>query len=97
MRPDASTTWTAGYTAEVTWDTTNMLSGSASSTGTIFLGHLNDGSDNEHLDLDNPLADGFKMTMGQIEIEVPRVSPGNNYIVVLMGDSGNRSPTFTIQ
>ncbi|KAI0917120.1 hypothetical protein AcW1_007601 [Taiwanofungus camphoratus] len=93
--PHASTVWTIGSRAEVTWDVSSIPSGLTDFTGKIVLGYLDKGTD-EHLDLDNPLAEGFNITEGHVEVEVPNVSPSNEYIVVLFGDSGNRSPTFTI-
>ncbi|TFY71067.1 hypothetical protein EVG20_g1926 [Dentipellis fragilis] len=48
------------------------------------------------LSADNPLADDFDLHSGTVEITVPNVASGTNYIVVLFGDSGNASPQFTI-
>ncbi|KAG6853335.1 hypothetical protein C0991_005162 [Blastosporella zonata] len=42
------------------------------------------------------LASGFSILLGRIEIEVPWVIDGDDYQLVLFGDSGNFSPTFTI-
>jgi hypothetical protein len=50
-----------------------------------------------NLQMDSPLAEGFRLRAGKQEITVPSVPQRNDYIVVLMGDSGNQSPTFTIQ
>jgi len=63
--------------------------------GRILLGWLADNSMN--LQMDSPLAEGFWLRDGQADITVPSVPERNDYIVVLMGDSGNQSPTFTIQ
>ncbi|KAF8655828.1 hypothetical protein AX16_002913 [Volvariella volvacea WC 439] len=46
---------------------------------------------------DAPLAEGFMLRDGQVEITVPDFPPRDNYIVVLMGDSGNSSPEFRIE
>jgi hypothetical protein len=63
----------------------------------VLLGHLNeDGSGGENLDVANPLAQGFKLAAGTVTFPVPKVTPNDNYIVVLFGDSGNASPKFTI-
>jgi len=56
-----------------------------------------EGSSNEHLDIKHPLATDFDIRQGKVPITVPSVKQGNNYIVVLFGDSGNRSPTFRIE
>ncbi|CDO73455.1 hypothetical protein BN946_scf185013.g90 [Trametes cinnabarina] len=74
--------------------------------GRAVLGYLADGDDdNEHLEFDSlsvermtehPLAEGFNLTAGHVTVRVPDVDPRNEYIVVLFGDSGNRSPEFNI-
>ncbi|KAH9038208.1 hypothetical protein EDB85DRAFT_2287610 [Lactarius pseudohatsudake] len=43
-----------------------------------------------------PLAQDILLSTGSVQITVPNVSVGSNYIVVLFGDSGNASPQFTI-
>ncbi|KAK0239217.1 hypothetical protein EDD85DRAFT_1003038 [Armillaria nabsnona] len=43
------------------------------------------------------LASGFNILLGQYEVTVPYVAESSEYILVLMGDSGNRSPGFTIR
>lgn len=93
--PNASTTWIVGSTVEVTWDVSQIPEGLTNFYGKLVLGYVDGGSD-EHLDLGNPLADGFNITQGHIAVEVPDVRPSSDYIVVLFGDSGNSSPTFTI-
>lgn len=93
--PDAQTVWVAGTTATVTWDTSNPPADVTNPRGRILLGHVEDGTD-EHLDVAHPLADGFDIRAGKVQVKVPYVSPGNDYIIVLMGDSGNKSPSFVI-
>ncbi|EKM52112.1 uncharacterized protein PHACADRAFT_262590 [Phanerochaete carnosa HHB-10118-sp] len=95
ISPTAKSVWVAGTTTTVTWDTRNQPADITNTEGKIFLGHVEDGTD-EHLDVDHPLAQGFDLREGKVQVEVPNVTPGNDYIVVLMGDSGNKSPTFTI-
>ncbi|PCH40200.1 hypothetical protein WOLCODRAFT_142961 [Wolfiporia cocos MD-104 SS10] len=94
--PDRSTKWTIGSMANVTWSTSDIPHGTTDNTGKVVLGYLDDDDASEHLDLDEPLAEGLNITQGYVEVLVPNVRPGDNYIVVLLGDSGNRSPTFTI-
>ncbi|KAI9465050.1 hypothetical protein BJY52DRAFT_1184090 [Lactarius psammicola] len=53
-------------------------------------------ADSENLDLQNPLAVGFSLRDGSARIICPTVPSGQNYVVVLFGDSGNASPQFTI-
>lgn len=42
------------------------------------------------------LAENFSILLGRIEVTVPWVEDGSDYQIVLFGDSGNFSPTFTI-
>jgi len=42
------------------------------------------------------LADNFDILSGAISVTVPDVVPGDNYRVVLFGNSGNWSPPFSI-
>jgi len=46
--------------------------------------------------IDNPLACDFSIFEGVAYVMVPYVDPGYDYQIVLFGDSGNFSPTFTI-
>lgn len=93
--PDASTIWDIGSIEQVTWDTSSIPKAITNSKGKLVLGYVNNGTD-EHLDLDHPLAEGFEITQGFVQVVVPNVKPANDYIVVLFGDSGNRSPAFNI-
>ncbi|KAJ7749954.1 hypothetical protein B0H16DRAFT_1550715 [Mycena metata] len=43
------------------------------------------------------LAEGFDLRTGALKIVVPNVLADSDYEFVLLGDSGNFSPTFTIQ
>ncbi|KAG6844712.1 hypothetical protein H0H87_004435 [Tephrocybe sp. NHM501043] len=63
--------------------------------GKVVLGHLGP-TGGLNLDLDHPLAENFKLRVGQVEITVPSVTPRDDYIIVLFGDSGNASPAFAI-
>ncbi|KAI0663390.1 hypothetical protein C8Q70DRAFT_1050075 [Cubamyces menziesii] len=78
--PKAGDVWPAGTTQ----------------TGLILLGYIEDGSEDEHLDIKNPLAVNFPISAGSASVEVPSVTPRDDYVVVLFGDSGNTSPKFTI-
>ncbi|KAF7365032.1 hypothetical protein MVEN_00374300 [Mycena venus] len=95
--PDASTRWARQTEVTVTWSISDMPQSITNPRGRLLLGYLEPGSSNEHLDLDHPLAEGFDIRDGHRTIRVPDVPPRDNYIVVLMGDSGNRSPEFTIE
>jgi len=91
--PNANTVWTPGNSELVTWDTSAIPS-TGNFTGMLVLGHQSAGSEN--LDIERPLESGFSLRDGSVHVTCPTVSPGNTYIVVLFGDSGNASPQFTI-
>ncbi|KAI0659944.1 hypothetical protein C8Q70DRAFT_105287 [Cubamyces menziesii] len=94
--PTAGAVWHIGSTQNVTWDTSNIPPSNVNQTGLILLGYLVDGSEDEHLDGQHPLAVNFPITAGYASVVVPDVAPRDDYIVVLFGNSGNASPQFTI-
>jgi len=97
--PQAGDTWTVGEQRNVTWDTSLVPPGNTQ-TGQILLGFLttdSNGSVDEHLQVDSPLATGFLLSAGWATVTVPNVEDRDDYIVDLMGDSGNVSPKFTIE
>ncbi|KAL5501699.1 hypothetical protein ACEPAH_8959 [Sanghuangporus vaninii] len=93
--PTAGVVWTVGETKTVTWKADEIPEELKNSTGTILLGYNED--DSENLDIAHPLATGFNLTDGQVNVTVPVKSERSDYIVVLFGDSGNASPEFTIK
>ncbi|KAF8636232.1 hypothetical protein AX17_003718 [Amanita inopinata Kibby_2008] len=97
LSPSSSSVWIVGSMQTVTWDTSNLppYNQITNRVGKIVLGHLGGGGEN--LMLDHPLAQNFNITQGSIGVLVPTVPPRNDYIIVLMGDSGNASPPFAIQ
>ncbi|KAH9992025.1 hypothetical protein BJV77DRAFT_1004014 [Russula vinacea] len=95
--PQAGTVWNSGEDVTVTWDTSTRPGQVSNPVGSVVLGFIQpDGSGGENLDIDNPLAQGFQLDDGQVTFTVPSVPTKNNYIVALIGDSGNISPQFTI-
>ncbi|KAL0961387.1 hypothetical protein HGRIS_006338 [Hohenbuehelia grisea] len=94
--PNAQTTWKSGTRVTVTWDTSSMPQNVSNSHGKVLLGYMTDSSESENLNTTHPLADGFLLTAGKVEVQVPQVPSRKDYIVVLLGDSGNHSPRFTI-
>ncbi|EJC97835.1 uncharacterized protein FOMMEDRAFT_23898 [Fomitiporia mediterranea MF3/22] len=90
LYPHAGTVWKIGNHHNVTWDLSQKPVNVTNPIGQVFLrrGGLTDGS--------NPLASGFQLTDGRVEVQVPNVTPANDYQIVLMGDSGNFSPEFSI-
>ncbi|KAF8519173.1 hypothetical protein JB92DRAFT_2899627 [Gautieria morchelliformis] len=92
--PKAGDVFTAGQTITVTWDTSSIPAGTPNE-GELVLGRLE--ANSENLDIDHPLATGFLLTDGYHEITFPyNLTTASNYILDLFGDSGNISPTFTI-
>jgi hypothetical protein len=95
--PSATTVWECLSNQTVTWDTSNAPANVTNPIGTLLLGFINpDNSGGENLDVDHPLAQGFPLTAGSAEITVPVVPTKVNYIVVLIGDSGDASERFRI-
>ncbi|KAF9528984.1 hypothetical protein CPB83DRAFT_293202 [Crepidotus variabilis] len=87
--PTAGVTWTSGETHTVTWDTSNAPTQITNPIGRIYL---------RKGDYTTPLilASNFSILDGSAQITVPNVVEGSDYVLVLFGDSGNWSPTFTI-
>ncbi|KAN0118572.1 hypothetical protein V8E52_004995 [Russula decolorans] len=93
--PTAETVWIPGSIQLVTWDT-SLVPSNGTFPGMLVLGNQTITPDSENLDFYHPLATNFSLLDGSVNVTCPNVSPGNNYIVVLFGDSGNASPLFTI-
>jgi len=97
ITPDSETVWCVGEKVTVTWDTSNRPKEITNPKGELLLGHVNsDGSGGENL-APKSLAKNFLLAHGQISFVVPDVAPNNDYIVVLVGDSGDASQEFTIK
>ena len=96
IKPDATSVWPIGTSQEVVWDTSKLPPDNqiTNPRGRILLGR--DTGDSLNLDLDHPLAEGFHIRQGRINITVPNVTPRPDYLIVLMGNSGNTSPSFAI-
>ncbi|KAJ7069653.1 hypothetical protein C8F01DRAFT_1048453 [Mycena amicta] len=101
--PQAGDFWLAGSTQVVRWNTANIPPAAAKNTGLLLIGHITimrdqDGKEypSENLDINHPLASGFRLTDGNVTVVVPHIIPRDDYMLVLFGDSGNTSPTFTI-
>jgi len=92
--PNILSNWPVGTTQTIQWDPSQVPQTAANHTGIVLLGYYEDNSEN--LDTQTPLASGFMIADGQVDITVPNVTTRNDYIVVLFGNSGNASPTFTI-
>lgn len=88
--PHQGTVWKVGSKHNVTWDVSDPPKQITNKIGSIVL------SKGGILDIKHPLASGFSILDGQHEITVPAVESGDDYAVVVFGDSGNASPDFTI-
>ncbi|GJE98575.1 GPI anchored serine-threonine rich family protein [Phanerochaete sordida] len=89
--PAAGTVWTAGNTYTVTWDTSDAPESISNGSKVVL---AKGGSQ----DYQHPLAEGFDLRAGSVEITIPAgTAAGSDYAIVLFGDSGNYSPEFTIQ
>ncbi|KAH9924658.1 uncharacterized protein BXZ73DRAFT_2512, partial [Epithele typhae] len=94
--PAAGAQWAVGSVQTVVWDTADVPPEAWFAPGTLVLGHVEEGSTNEHLDLMHPLAEGFLLISGKAKVTVPSVEARDDYVVVLIGDSGNVSGKFSI-
>ncbi|KAN0133648.1 hypothetical protein V8E53_008372 [Lactarius tabidus] len=88
--PKLGTHWKIGTSHTVTWDNSNPPSEITNPDGVIFLRKGDQTTD-------TILASDFKVVNGHVTVKVPKVQPGNDYSLVLFGDSGNFSPQFTIE
>ncbi|TFK52472.1 hypothetical protein OE88DRAFT_1698300, partial [Heliocybe sulcata] len=94
--PKAGAIWTANTTETVKWDVSDIPAEKENSTGLLLLGYLENNSEN--LDIAHPLATDFPIKSGTVNFTVPaNLAKRDDYIVVLFGDSGNKSPSFTIK
>ncbi|KAJ6493267.1 hypothetical protein C8R45DRAFT_184908 [Mycena sanguinolenta] len=87
--PHAGTVWKVGQRHNVTWNVINPPARITNPTGQIMLRKGN-------LTTSVVLEKNFSILLGRIEVKVPRVKHGDDYQLVLFGDSGNFSPYFTI-
>ncbi|KAF8159239.1 hypothetical protein B0H34DRAFT_782088 [Crassisporium funariophilum] len=89
LYPHQGTVWTRGQHHNVTWDTSSRPVNITNKVGIIM---LRKGGLTTPLILENR----FDILLGRITVTVPWVDNGDDYQLVLFGDSGNFSPMFTI-
>ncbi|KAI0326016.1 hypothetical protein GY45DRAFT_1329520 [Cubamyces sp. BRFM 1775] len=89
LYPHAGTVWYKGQTHNVTWDVSWHPVNITNKIGRI---QLRKGEITTPLILQA----GFDILLGRIEVHVPWVEPGDDYSLVLFGDSGDFSAQFTI-
>ncbi|GLB37439.1 hypothetical protein LshimejAT787_0404900 [Lyophyllum shimeji] len=89
LAPAEGDVWVVGQNQTVTWQVKQPPPHITNPIGRIM---LRKGEQT----LNVTLADNFDILSGTISVTVPNVGPGDDYRVVLFGDSGNWSPPFTI-
>jgi hypothetical protein len=87
--PTSASTWTVGKTFLATWDTSSKPSQVTNPTGKIY---LRQGDSTQS----TPIASGFALDDGQVEVTIPDDTTPGEYMIVLFGDSGNWSDEFPI-
>ncbi|KZV69460.1 hypothetical protein PENSPDRAFT_665726 [Peniophora sp. CONT] len=88
LSPNAATIWQSGAIETVTWNTTGAPSSISNYASVILKKGYN------YVDT---LAQGFDLRAGEVDVTVPSgLATGNNYSIILMGDSGNVSPQFEV-
>ncbi|KAK0216626.1 hypothetical protein EDD85DRAFT_743705, partial [Armillaria nabsnona] len=91
--PSTGTVWTVKTIQNVTWDTSNPPSPITDrNRSSIML--VKSGGQLPGKSL--VLVDQFDILLGSIEVQVPWVIEGDDYALVLFGNSGNRGGSFTI-
>ncbi|KAK0203295.1 hypothetical protein DFS33DRAFT_1489285 [Desarmillaria ectypa] len=91
LSPTTGTTWFVETTQTVSWDTSNppdLITNRNHSSirltkGGAFLPFV--------------LASEFDILLGKIKVNVPLVAEGDDYAIVLFGDSGNLGKEFSIK
>ncbi|KAG1870150.1 hypothetical protein DFJ58DRAFT_653248 [Suillus subalutaceus] len=89
IEPTSASTWSVGGTFLVTWDTSSEPSEVTNPTGQVY---LRQGDATES----SPIAYGFALTDGEVEVTIPDDTVPGEYMIVLFGDSGNWSEEFLI-
>lgn len=91
LTPNSDSVWKIGTNQTVTWDVSNPPKRITNSRASIVL--VKDG----RLDIDHPLATDLDVLCGSAVVLVPEtVAPGDNYQIIVFGDSGNTGEPFSI-
>ncbi|KAI0737539.1 hypothetical protein C8Q80DRAFT_1114968 [Daedaleopsis nitida] len=91
LYPHYQTVWYSGQIHNVTWDLSHKPADVSDPIGTITLRKGGIAQASEFV-----VAENFPLADGHVEVTVPGVLSGDDYQLVLIGDSGNVSPMFTI-
>lgn len=88
--PTAASVWKVGGTYNVTWDTSDAPASISEGSRVVL-------AKDYYEDYEHPLAKDFDLRAGWVAVTIPEGTiPDDDYQIVLFGDSGNYSPTFTI-
>ncbi|KAJ3539198.1 hypothetical protein NMY22_g4844 [Coprinellus aureogranulatus] len=90
LEPKQGDVWVIGEKRDVVWDTSSPPKQITNSKGTIRLRKGNSTLESVNL------GSGFSILDGKREVTVPDVEEGDDYRIVLFGDSGNWSEVFSI-
>ncbi|KDR82373.1 hypothetical protein GALMADRAFT_237651 [Galerina marginata CBS 339.88] len=90
LLPNSKSVWEVGSTQTVTWDISNAPKQITNTKAKIIL------VTNGVLDFEHPLVDNCDVLAGAHQVIVPSVKPGNDYQILVFGDSGNTGDFFTI-
>ncbi|EKM75345.1 hypothetical protein AGABI1DRAFT_87906 [Agaricus bisporus var. burnettii JB137-S8] len=91
ITPAEGAVWIIGTNQTVTWDTSRPPTQITQRNSRLIL------SKGGRLDVEHPLAKDFDIMDGQHTVTVPILPVGDDYQLILFGDSGNAGPTFSIQ
>ncbi|KAK7048532.1 hypothetical protein R3P38DRAFT_3307383 [Favolaschia claudopus] len=84
LYPRNGTIWRVGQRHNVTW-------------GLLVKNHIMvDLGTLTFFSTESPLAQGFNILIARHEVTVPKVEPGDDYQILVFGDSGNVGEKFTI-
>ncbi|KAH9851532.1 hypothetical protein C2E23DRAFT_886399 [Lenzites betulinus] len=95
-KPTAGTVWMVGETQTITWDVAALQGARPSNPAAqIILGTIaEDGK--MRLMFETPLASGFPILSGAVNVTVPSLPSGGNYILCVFGSTRDISPPFMI-
>ncbi|GJE98438.1 hypothetical protein PsYK624_146680 [Phanerochaete sordida] len=91
IEPHAGAVWVVGQYYNITWDNADPPVNITDQLGHAYL------AKGFEYNSDGPqLASNFPLLQGWVTVQVPNVANGDDYSVVLFGDSANFGPEFTI-
>ncbi|KAK0457231.1 uncharacterized protein EV420DRAFT_1621102 [Desarmillaria tabescens] len=93
LYPHAGTVWTIRQHHNVAWSYRDLSNAPVNITNRYGRIVLRKGTHDVPILI---LAEGFDILLGRVEVTVPWVIQGDDYSLILWGDSGNYSQNFTI-